>query len=151
MAPQQAIEAFNQLPHSAGAHEQRVLLDYCDRNLLLPGRCAPKTPPPIMMIQYTPMRCQTTNLLHLSDLIACEPADWQPEPAHFLSKVSEPLIRQWALDVHALWKTLCRTQSDNVKCQPERHSLLAVPHPIVIPGSRFRCAAAFICPRLMRC
>ena len=35
---QQAIEDFDQLSLSAGPHEERVLLDYCDRNLLLPGR-----------------------------------------------------------------------------------------------------------------
>ena len=84
----------------------------------------------------------TPIVLLCSDLLACQPVDWQPQPPSFLPKVSEPHVRQWALDVHALWQTLCRRQSDGVERDPERHSLLSVPCPIVIPGSRFRYVAA---------
>ena len=71
-------------------------------------------------------------------MVACDPIDWLPEPPDFLPNVSEPHIRRWALDVHGLWKTLCHKQRDSVRSHPDRHSLLLVPFPAVIPGARFR-------------
>lgn len=46
------------------------------------------------------------------------------------------------MDVNALWNTLYREQSDSVREQPERHSLLNLPYPAVVPGDRFRCSGS---------
>ena len=36
------------------------------------------------------------------------PEDYHPEPDGFLSTVTDPDVRRWALAVHALWPQLCR-------------------------------------------
>ena len=72
------------------------------------------------------------------DMVNCEPVDFVPEPEGFLPKVENPEVRAWALEVHALWKNLSRTVSDQVQKRPELHSMLPLPEPVMIPGSRFR-------------
>uniref|UniRef100_A0A803LWN7 Trehalase n=1 Tax=Chenopodium quinoa TaxID=63459 RepID=A0A803LWN7_CHEQI len=72
------------------------------------------------------------------DLIYVKPADFVAEPNGFLPKVKNPEVRAWALQVHALWKNLSREASPDVKKHPELHTLLPIPEPCVIPGSRFR-------------
>lgn len=72
------------------------------------------------------------------DLEYAEPPDFVPEPDGFLPKVKNPQVRAWALEVHALWKNLSRRVSASVLDQPEFHTLLPLPGPVVIPGSRFR-------------
>lgn len=76
-----------------------------------------------------------------SDFNAAQAPEFRAEPPAFLQHVTDPAVRQWALDVHALWNILYRVQSDSVGRHPERHSLLNLPHPAVCPGDRFRCAA----------
>nr|XP_010919275.1 probable trehalase [Elaeis guineensis] len=73
-----------------------------------------------------------------SDLVHAEPEDFVAEPEGFLPKVENPKVRAWALEVHSLWKKLTRRVSDEVKRRPERHTLLPLPGPVVVPGSRFR-------------
>lgn len=73
-----------------------------------------------------------------ADLVYAEPADFVPEPEDFLPKVKSPAVRAWALEVHSLWKNLSRRVADEVKAHPERHTLLPLPDPVIIPGSRFR-------------
>uniref|UniRef100_A0A803L586 Trehalase n=1 Tax=Chenopodium quinoa TaxID=63459 RepID=A0A803L586_CHEQI len=72
------------------------------------------------------------------DLIYVKPADFVAEPNGFLPKVKNSEVRAWALQVHALWKNLSREASPDVKKHPELHTLLPIPEPCVIPGSRFR-------------
>ncbi|XP_021905102.1 trehalase, partial [Carica papaya] len=72
------------------------------------------------------------------DLIFHEPEDFALEPEGFLPKVENQEVRAWALEVHALWKNLSRKISGSVKDQPECHTLLPLPGPVIIPGSRFR-------------
>lgn len=72
------------------------------------------------------------------DLVQHEPVDFVAEPQGFLPKVKHPEVRAWALQVHALWKNLSRKVSQRVKDQPELHTLLPLPKPCIIPGSRFR-------------
>ncbi|KAK6263303.1 hypothetical protein QUC31_009119 [Theobroma cacao] len=72
------------------------------------------------------------------DLVYAEPLDFVPEPHGFLPKVENPEVRAWALEVHALWKNLSRKVSTSVHQQPELHTMLPLPGPVVIPGSRFR-------------
>lgn len=73
-----------------------------------------------------------------SDLVYQEPKDFVSEPEGFLPNVKNPEVRAWALEVHSIWKNLSRRVSDDVRERPERHTLLPLPGPIVIPGSRFR-------------
>ncbi|KAJ4840930.1 Trehalase [Turnera subulata] len=72
------------------------------------------------------------------DIVYHEPQDFVPEPEGFLPKVKNPVVRAWALEVHSLWKNLSRKVSDKVLEHPELHSLLPLPEPVIIPGSRFR-------------
>lgn len=72
------------------------------------------------------------------DLVYAEPVDFVPEPKDFLPKVENPEVRAWALEVHALWKNLSRKLSSSVREQPGLHTLLPLPRPVIIPGSRFR-------------
>ncbi|XP_038977909.1 probable trehalase isoform X3 [Phoenix dactylifera] len=73
-----------------------------------------------------------------SDLVHAEPSDFVVEPEGFLPKVENPKVRAWALEVHSLWKNLSRRVSDEVRERPEQHTLLPLPWPGVVPGSRFR-------------
>lgn len=73
-----------------------------------------------------------------SDLVYAKPMDFKPEPEGFLVKVENEVMRGWALEVHAIWKSLSRRVSDAVKAQPERHTLLYLPGTVIMPGSRFR-------------
>ncbi|KAF9602497.1 hypothetical protein IFM89_028511 [Coptis chinensis] len=72
-----------------------------------------------------------------SDLVYHEPEDFVKEPVGFLSNVENEEVRKWALEVHLLWKNLSRRVDDGVKEQPELHTLLPLPKPMIIPGSRF--------------
>jgi alpha,alpha-trehalase len=72
------------------------------------------------------------------DMVYAEPVDFVPEPEGFLPKVKSKEVRAWALEVHALWKNLSRKVSDEVVKRPEFHTLLPLPNPVMIPGSRFR-------------
>ncbi|XP_031248812.1 probable trehalase [Pistacia vera] len=72
------------------------------------------------------------------DLVYADPLDFVPEPEGFLPKVENSQVRAWALEVHSLWKNLSRKVSDSVLNRPEFHTLLPLPGPVVIPGSRFK-------------
>ncbi|KAK1577198.1 hypothetical protein Q3G72_019734 [Acer saccharum] len=72
------------------------------------------------------------------DMVYAEPADFVPEPEGFLPKVVNPEVRAWALEVHSLWKNLSGKVSGSVLDRPDLHTLLPLPEPVVVPGSRFR-------------
>jgi len=72
-----------------------------------------------------------------TELKQCHQPDWVPEPASF-DKIKDPVYRQFAIDIHRKWRTLCRRMNDDVKKNPNRYSLIHVPHPFVAPGGRFR-------------
>lgn len=72
------------------------------------------------------------------DLVYAEPVDFSAEPRDFLPNVENPEMRAWALEIHSLWKNLSRKVSDRVLEKPELHTLLPLPKPVIIPGSRFR-------------
>lgn len=73
-----------------------------------------------------------------SDLMLYSPQDFMAEPEGFLPGVQHPEIRGWSLQVHALWKELCRKVSEDVKNRADQHTLLDLPWPVIISGSRFR-------------
>jgi hypothetical protein len=73
-----------------------------------------------------------------SDLVACRPQDYTPEPVDFLPSVYNPEARRWALKIHSLWLLLARQVADCVKEEPNQHTLLPLQHPVIVPGERFR-------------
>ncbi|KAI7752825.1 hypothetical protein M8C21_010905 [Ambrosia artemisiifolia] len=72
------------------------------------------------------------------DLELVDPVDFVAEPDGFLPNVVHQGVRNWALEVHSLWKNLSRKVSNRVIKNPELHTLLPLKHPVIIPGSRFR-------------
>ncbi|VBB32602.1 unnamed protein product [Acanthocheilonema viteae] len=71
------------------------------------------------------------------ELEKCDLVDWEEQPEKLLS-IADPQLRQFALNVNSIWKSLCRTIKKEVMKYPERHSLLYVPYEFVVPGGRFR-------------
>ncbi|XP_013671498.2 trehalase [Brassica napus] len=72
------------------------------------------------------------------DLVHHEPEDFVSDPTEFLLNVENDQVREWAREVHCLWRTLSCRVSDSVIESPDRHTLLPLPEPVIIPGSRFR-------------
>ncbi|KAI3501459.1 hypothetical protein L1887_29328 [Cichorium endivia] len=72
------------------------------------------------------------------DLEYVKPIDFVAEPEGFLPKVAHQGVRNWALEVHSLWKNLSRKVSDQVLENPQLHTLLPLKNPVIIPGSRFQ-------------
>ena len=72
------------------------------------------------------------------DLVHHEPEDFVSDPTEFLANVENDQVREWAREVHCLWRTLSCRVSDSVIESPDRHTLLPLPEPVIIPGSRFR-------------
>ncbi|CAG0896196.1 unnamed protein product [Darwinula stevensoni] len=72
-----------------------------------------------------------------TEFVPWTPEDWTPKPS-FLEKIANPALRGWAEQLHALWKALGRKMSGDVEAHPDKHSLVFVPHPTVVPGGRFR-------------
>ncbi|XP_035699852.1 trehalase-like [Branchiostoma floridae] len=66
-----------------------------------------------------------------------EPSDWQERPA-FLNGIRDESYREWAEDLHGLWKKLSKRVSRDVRDYPERHSSMYVPYPFIIPGGEHR-------------
>ncbi|XP_030621075.1 trehalase [Chanos chanos] len=65
------------------------------------------------------------------------PPDWRDNP-HFLSKIADTTLREWAKQLNGLWKSLGRKLRDDVRIHPELYSSIYTPHPVVVPGGRFR-------------
>ncbi|KAH7719280.1 trehalase [Aphelenchoides avenae] len=72
-----------------------------------------------------------------SDLASCEADDWN-EASTGVTRVEDASLRQWALEVLDLLRQLCRRAHTDVQLNPERHSLIYVPHAFIVPGGRFR-------------
>ncbi|XP_034556589.1 trehalase [Notolabrus celidotus] len=65
------------------------------------------------------------------------PPDWHEKPK-FLGGIADLELRAWAEKIHLLWKSLGRKIHSSVKDQPELYSQIYTPHPVVVPGGRFR-------------
>lgn len=72
------------------------------------------------------------------DLVHHEPEDFVSDPSDFLLNVENKQVRDWAREVHCLWRKLSCKVSGSVRVSPDRHTLLPLPEPVIIPGSRFR-------------
>lgn len=66
-----------------------------------------------------------------------DPDDWIPNPA-FLQKIDDPDLREWASKLNLLWKFLGRKIRIDVKNNPDHYSIIYIPHPVIVPGGRFR-------------
>ncbi len=74
-----------------------------------------------------------------ADMLPWVPTDWTEAPAQIVeSTAGNATLCGWALGIHDLWLTLGRQTSVDVLTHPERHTLLWLPHPIIVPGGRFR-------------
>ncbi|GFR40764.1 hypothetical protein Agub_g1377 [Astrephomene gubernaculifera] len=73
-----------------------------------------------------------------SDLKPVIPAGWSENPPSWMSNVRDPELRELGTAVHGLWKTLCRQVSSSVLDNTDRHTLLPLPYPFIVPGDRFR-------------
>uniref|UniRef100_A0A5S6QXL3 Trehalase n=1 Tax=Trichuris muris TaxID=70415 RepID=A0A5S6QXL3_TRIMR len=71
-----------------------------------------------------------------SELEPCDPTDWQPRPEGF-KVIRDPYYRLWAHMINQKWFKLCRKVKKNVLENPNRHSLIVVPKPFIVPGGRF--------------
>ncbi|XP_072049491.1 trehalase-like [Amphiura filiformis] len=65
------------------------------------------------------------------------PTDWEEDP-DFLNKIKDAQLRDWADDLHALWKELGRKINSDVLNNQDRYTLIYVKQPFVVPGGRFR-------------
>jgi alpha,alpha-trehalase len=72
-----------------------------------------------------------------SDLVEWIPPDWNESP-QFLSHIVDMEYRQWAKWLNGVWLKLGRRVHANVSAYPDRHSLIPVPKPFIVPGGRFR-------------
>ncbi|XP_066289089.1 trehalase-like [Branchiostoma lanceolatum] len=72
-----------------------------------------------------------------SEFEVWQPTDWRDSP-EFLNHVADSSLREWGRHVHQLWKSLGRNIKPDVRARPHLYSLLYVPHPVIVPGGRFR-------------
>lgn len=55
----------------------------------------------------------------------------------FVDSIEDSQLRQWALNLTAIWRELGRQLSPDVHAYPQRHSLIPVPNPFIVAGGRF--------------
>ena len=72
-----------------------------------------------------------------SDVLQWTPTDYTDSPA-MVNHIVNTSLAQWALDVNKLWLLLGRQVAPDVIANPQRHSLLPLPKPTIVPGGRFR-------------
>lgn len=63
--------------------------------------------------------------------------DWQENPP-ILKTIEDPNLQKWAKELNDIWKKLARKIKPMVLEHPERHSLIYVDKPFVVPGGRFK-------------
>lgn len=68
---------------------------------------------------------------------SCNPPDWHSSPK-FLEGIEDRALREWAKEIHSVWKSLCWKASADVMDHPERYSQIYSPYPVIIAGQRFR-------------
>lgn len=65
------------------------------------------------------------------------PDDWIQSP-RFLEKVLDPELKKWGSELNFLWTVLGRKMTHDVSENRELYSIVYVPHPVIVPGGRFR-------------
>ena len=71
------------------------------------------------------------------DLVHAEPIDFSADP-EFVKRIASPELREFAYYIHSIWPQLFRRVDPAVEMYQQRHTLLALPYPVVVPGGRFR-------------
>jgi len=71
------------------------------------------------------------------ELQDCNLSDWVENPP-LLYNIKDTTLQKWALEIHGIWKRLCRKMKTDVSTKPDQYSLLYVPNQFVVPGGRFR-------------
>ena len=72
-----------------------------------------------------------------NQMVEHEPEDWIPDPK-VLSRIADDQYREFGCKLNLVWKVLCREVNVDVRDNPDRYSLIYSPHPVVVPGGRFR-------------
>jgi neutral trehalase len=72
-----------------------------------------------------------------SGLYEWVPSDWKVSP-RILSKIPDDRIQAWATDMNIMLRRLGRFVGDEVRLNPERHSLLHVKYPFIVSGDTYR-------------
>jgi alpha,alpha-trehalase len=71
------------------------------------------------------------------ELDRCELTDWTENPP-LIDTIRDESMKKWALNLHGIWKDLCRKIKKEVNQKPDQFSLLYVPNQFVVPGGRFK-------------
>lgn len=66
-----------------------------------------------------------------------DPEDWIPHPK-FLDNIKDKTFRDWGKKLNDIWKILGRKMKEDVKKHEHHYSIIWVPHPVIVPGGRFR-------------
>uniref|UniRef100_A0A914V4B0 Trehalase n=1 Tax=Plectus sambesii TaxID=2011161 RepID=A0A914V4B0_9BILA len=77
------------------------------------------------------------NFANTSYLEPTELTDWQENPPN-LDVITEPGMKEFAKRLNAIWKTLGRRFTEDVRTNPDRHPVMAIPNPFVVPGGFFQ-------------
>ncbi|XP_046683204.1 trehalase isoform X2 [Homalodisca vitripennis] len=72
-----------------------------------------------------------------SEFESWTPDDWIQQP-RFLENIADPDLRQWGSKLNLLWNSLGRKMKEDVRINHDRYSIIYVPHPVIVPGGRFR-------------
>ncbi|RVE65162.1 hypothetical protein OJAV_G00132760 [Oryzias javanicus] len=91
------------------------------------------TVPPARLLEFLDQYFEEPG----TELEPWTPPDWTDQP-EFLTGIKDDKLREWAGQIHSLWKSLGRKIRSDVKDHPELYSLIYTPHPVVVPGGRFR-------------
>lgn len=72
-----------------------------------------------------------------SELQPWRPTDHLAQPA-FLQRITDPAYRRFAGAINDRWPLLGRNMTADVALNPHLYSIIPVPHPVIVPGGRFR-------------
>uniref|UniRef100_A0A914GVW3 Trehalase n=1 Tax=Globodera rostochiensis TaxID=31243 RepID=A0A914GVW3_GLORO len=72
-------------------------------------------------------------------LIPHEPEDWKENPQKF-DQIKDAKLKNWANEMHKMWKEMSKKMASimDSKGNQQKHSMLYVSNPFVVPGGRFR-------------
>ena len=77
-----------------------------------------------------------------SDLKTWLPPDWAEIPPLLRNKSgllwTNTTLRNFTYALNHLWLDLGRAYDEDVYSNPQRHTLIPAPHPLIVPGGRFR-------------
>ncbi|XP_065217876.1 trehalase-like isoform X2 [Planococcus citri] len=65
------------------------------------------------------------------------PPDFKDEPS-IVNNIEDEVFKRWIIDINKIWKQLGMKVSDDVKLNPELHSMLYMPNGFIKAGGRFR-------------